>query len=186
MIARSPSASLIGTSGHVIGNSVTANNSGSMSFSANQQVLNIFNVMIGAEIDGLGLSVSSAGASVTCKMLLFATNPDTGRPTDLLVQSDPIDCSTTGNKIVTIPTTTIEAGKLYWLGAWSSGTFTARATNSDAQRSAARDPFSPASRRHAVVRTETYGGTASTWVYSGAQHDPFKQTNDLFCLVRIA
>lgn len=131
------------------------------------------------DIDEVGLSVSTAASGNAC-VLIFDVDAN-GRPTDLLFQSGNMATNTTGTKTVAA-SFSFEAGRLYWIGYWTSAACTLRTANNASHYALTWTTAATPVSQSLLRRTETYG-TATDWVYSNTQHTSGTAP---FVLMRIA
>ena len=131
-------------------------------------------------IDQIGLSVSTALAGSACG-LIFDADAD-GRPTTLLAQAAAIDTGSVGTKFGACPFT-FEAGRLYWVGWWTSAACQLRCPQPYSALVLSWTNAATPVRQAALRRTVTFGGTSTGWTYASGQHT---STAAPFLLFRVA
>lgn len=77
-------------------------------------------------VDGLAVEVTTGSAGTNAKVAIYASDA-AGAPTTLIVGSADLDCATTGLKVLSVTSTALTAGTLYWIGVHSSGAQVLRA-----------------------------------------------------------
>jgi len=119
-------------------------------------------------IDMAAINCTAAVASATGKIVVYASDPATGLPGALLIETGTLDYSTTGVKTVALAYT-FQRGVQYWLGHRHSST----ATISTWAPGAVPDISggSPVTaRRKTVRRTMTFANPATTpWVWASGE-----------------
>ena len=131
-------------------------------------------------IDQIGLSVGTAAAGSACG-LIFDADAD-GRPASLLAQSADVSTGAPLTKFGNCPFT-FQAGRLYWVGWWTSSTPNLRCAAHYAAIVVSWTDASTPVRQAALRRTVEFGGTSPGWTYSSDQHT---STNAPFLLFRVA
>lgn len=133
-----------------------------------------FTVPMDVTVTSLNLSVTTAVASALAKIVLYESD-DFGRPTNKLVETADLDCSSTGFKSDTC-SVALQRGKVYWRGFRHSSTATL-AVLSGAATYFLNIGARASSGQTLLRRTLTYATAApSTWGYTsselGAQNPP--------------
>lgn len=117
-------------------------------------------------INQVAISVST-GVAGNAAVLIFESDAN-GRPTNIVLQSP--NMSTAAAATVTAAVSfSFVAGRLYWIGSWTSSTATLRVF---ANTSAFTQTWTTAATpvQQAILRrVETYG-TATNWTYATGQH----------------
>jgi hypothetical protein len=159
---------------NIIGGALTTQNS-----AANRQDISPYLAAYDFSIDEVGLSVVTSATGNAC-VLIFEADAN-GRPGDLLFQSANMATNTTGTKLVA-GSFSFDAGRMYWIGTWTSGAPELRVANNSSHYSVAWTTAATPASQSVLRRTETYG-TATDWVYASSQH---ASSNPAFVLMRIA
>ena len=89
------------------------------SFNTNQNALILHPFIPARNITYTSLKINVATAAATCLTRILIYSDSNGLPSTKIYESTDLDCSTTGNKTVTI-TGTLTAGVTYWIGTHSS------------------------------------------------------------------
>lgn len=149
---------------------------------ANTQRIAPFLVNKDTTIDQIGFSVSTALAG-NAQILIFESD-DLGRPSTSILQSTNLATNTTGLKLYTIGTPiTFKAGKLYWLGLWTSNNVTVRCAQTYANYTVSWTNASTPARQSCLQRTLAFGGVNTNWSYTSSDH---RSSNSPFFLLRVA
>jgi hypothetical protein len=139
---------------------------GTQASAANRQDIAPFLAGYDFDIDQVAISVST-GLAGNAAVLIFDSDAN-GRPTTVLMQSPNISTATAATVTASV-TFSFEAGRLYWIGVWTSSASTLRVF---ANTSAFTQTWTTAATpvQQAILRrTETYG-TATNWTYASGQH----------------
>jgi len=118
-------------------------------------------------IDQMGMSVSTASAGSACGLIFDADA--NGRPAQLLAQSANIDTGTTGTKFGPV-SFSFQAGKLYWLGNWTSAACTLRCAQTYSNYTLTWTGAATPAREAVLRRVVTFGEQSTDWVYAAGQH----------------
>lgn len=164
--------------GEFVGNILTGTLTTQAS-AAGRQDIAPFVSAVALTIDQIGMSVSTASAGSACGLIFDADA--SGRPTTLLAQGADIDTGTTGTRLGAV-TFTFEAGKLYYVGTWTSAACTLRCAQTYAHWPMTWTNASTPARQSVLRRTESFGGTSTDWSYAAAQHT---SANAPFVLMRV-
>ena len=170
---------MVPASGLFVGNILTGTLA-VLASAANRQDIAPFISAHDLTIDQIGMSISTASAGSACG-LIFDADAD-GRPTELLAQGADIDTGTTGTRLGAVDFT-FEAGKLYYIGRWTSSACGLRVAQTYAHWPMTWTNAATPARRSALRRTVTFGGTSTDWTYDSAQHT---SVNAPFVLMRVA
>lgn len=106
------------------------------------------------------INVSTLGAGVNARILLYSHSVTNGLPDTKIYESTNLDCSTIGVKTVTTAQT-FTAGTTYWLGLHASGSVTFAGVGVGVLVQIGVD--SATNQYTAISRTVTFGSAPSTW-----------------------
>lgn len=168
-LARMGSNAMRPAAGKFIGNGLNATALGTQAQVANRTIVGAFTPAQDVPIDQLGVSVSTAVASATLKLVIFAADAN-GRPTTLLRETATIDAGTTGTKFTAITALTLTAGARYWIGLRSSSTAAVRTLGVGSAPAVTYTSAATPAIESALIRTETYANPAADWTYAASQH----------------
>jgi hypothetical protein len=129
---------------------------------ANRQALAPFILPEDITVDQVYVNVSTANAS-NVRVLLHEVLPETNYVGDLIYESTDIDTSTTGDKVLTLPTPiTFKGLTPYYGGVWHSGTSTLRGYASGGAPGMGWTSASTPARLAVLNRSVTFG-TNTPW-----------------------
>jgi hypothetical protein len=148
---------------------------------ADRQNIAPFISAVDLTIDQIGVSISTAVAGDACGLIFDADA--SGRPTGLLAQGAVVSTATPAATRLGAVAFTFLAGKLYYVGTWTSAAPTLRCAQTYAHWAMTWTNAGTPARRSALQRTEAFGGTSTDWVYGAAQHTT---VNAPFVLMRVA
>ena len=107
------------TAGAYYSNAMNSGGLSAATYPVDEALIAPFVLPFAVTVDQVEISVSTLGTGASCKILIYDADAN-GRPTTLLAQSNPIDCTATGNRTAALAFT-FEANKLYWVGTILTG-----------------------------------------------------------------
>ena len=135
-------------------------------------------------IDQVGISVSTLGAGVNARVLIYEAD-DFGRPTNLLVQSANISCAATGTVFATLaPTFAFLKNKMYWVGAHISGVATLRSIGIGGTPALSWSNAATPVVSRTLIKVVTYGSAPNP--YGTFENSQLSAFNPPLILFRIA
>jgi hypothetical protein len=139
---------------------------GTLASAANRQDIAPFLAARSFSIDQVAISVSTGVAGNAC-VLIFESDAN-GRPTTLALQSPNMSTATAATVTATVSFSFV-AGRVYWIGRWTSSTATLRVFANTSAFSLTWTTAATPVQQAVLRRTETYG-TATNWTYASGQH----------------
>lgn len=112
------------------------------------------------------INVSTLGAGVNARILLYSHSATNGLPDTKIYESTNLDCSTTGVKTATT-SQTFTAGTTYWLGVYASGAVTLGGVVVSSLIQIGVD--STTAQYTSISRSVAFGSAPSPWGSTGTQ-----------------
>lgn len=112
------------------------------------------------------INVSTLGAGVDARILLYSHSVTNGLPDKKIYESTNLDCSTTGVKTATT-SQTFTAGTTYWLGVHANGAVTLTGVVVSSLVQIGMDSLT--NQYTAISRTVPFGSAPSPWGSTGTQ-----------------
>ena len=173
-------------SGAFITSSISAAALATQACIANQIMICPFVVAYDMTIDQIGVSVSTLVAASEQRMVIYESDPTTGRPTNLIA----VSAATSGAAAATVfatlaPTVTLLRNKAYWIGVWSSSTQTLRTPGSTGVPFGWTNAATPVPSR-SLVATVTYNSTASPGNWPTYANSQISTRTPALVLMRVA
>lgn len=154
--------------GVYVTNSIVGGALGTVLQAAGRNTVAPFSPAFDMTIDQVAISVSTASAGTTAKVVIYASDAN-NRPTTVIAESADISCASTGTVTATL-SASFEAGTLYWIGVRSSGAQTLRSLTAVALPVLSYTSAATPVAQGVLTKTETYANPAASWGYASSQH----------------